>query len=233
VIRTADRRVASRIVRSRVRPGDRAHRADGVGSWRGGRDPASAPASSSAWSFFRLWLRDPRRIAAIAPSGASLAAAMTAAIAPTHAPVIELGPGTGVFTRALLARGVPEHRIALVELGDEFADALRQLFPRATLVRQDATRLGSLQLFGGELAGAVVSGLPLLAMTLRQVRRVLEEAFCRLRPGGAFFQFTYGFRCPVPPRLLARLGLKATRVSVALRNLPPAAVYRIERRAAA
>ena len=226
MIRTAGRRVASGIGRSRVRlKGIPAH-PGGLATWRSGREPATP----STWAFFRLWLKDPMRISAIAPSSASLAAAMTASIAPTSAPVIELGPGTGVFTRALLARGIPEHRIALVELGDEFADALHALFPLATLVRQDAARLGSQQFFGGELAGAVVSGLPLLAMTPRQVRRVLEEAFSRLRPGGAFIQFTYGFRCPVPLRLLVRLGLKATRVSVALRNLPPATVYRIERR---
>lgn len=221
VIRTAGRRVASRIVRSRVhnpgvsRPlGARVQRKDGM---------------PSSWEFFRLWLKDPMRVAAIAPSGPHLAQAMTAAIAPASAPVIELGPGTGVFTRALLARGVPENRIALVELADEFADALARLFPAATLVRSDASRLGSLQFFGGELAGAVVSGLPLLAMPPDRIRRVLEAAFARMRPGGAFFQFTYGFRCPVPMRLLTRLGLKATRVAVALRNIPPAAVYRIER----
>ena len=155
---------------------------------------------------------------------------MTASIAPSCAPVIELGPGTGVFTEALLERGVPEHRIALVELGEEFAEALRARYPRATLVRHDATRLRSVEIFRGELAGAVISGLPLLAMTRAQVHRILQEAFARLRPGGAFYQFTYGFRCPVPQRLLERLGLKATRVSVSLRNLPPATVYRIERR---
>jgi len=187
-------------------------------------------AASSAWSFFRMWLKHPRRVAAVAPSGQSLAVAMTASIAPATAPVIELGPGTGVFTRALVGRGVPEHRIALVELGDEFADALQREFPLATLARLDASRLGTVQFFDGELAGAVVSGLPLLAMPPHSVHRVLEDAFLRLRPDGAFFQFTYGFRCPVPRPLLDRLGLKATRVGVALRNLPPAAVYRIERR---
>ena len=187
-------------------------------------------AIAGGWEFFRAWMRDPRRVAAIAPSGASLAAAMTASIAPACAPVIELGPGTGVFTAALLERGVPEHRIALVELGDEFAASLRRRFPLATLVQHDASRLGAVELFGGELAGAVVSGLPLLSMAPARVRRVLQHAFARLRADGAFYQFTYGFRCPVPARLLDRLGLKATRVGVALRNLPPATIYRIERR---
>jgi phospholipid N-methyltransferase len=219
VNRTADRRVASRALRATPRlqrgPLHRGH--------------LHEPAGSS-WTFFLAWIRDPRRIAAIAPSSPWLAAAMTASIAPSCAPVIELGPGTGVFTDALLERGVPEHRLALVELGDEFLDALRARYPRATLVRQDASRLGALQFFGGELAGAVVSGLPLLSMPPARVRRVLQDAFLRLRPNGAFYQFTYGFRCPVPSRLLERLGLKATRVAIALRNLPPAAVYRIERR---
>jgi phosphatidylethanolamine/phosphatidyl-N-methylethanolamine N-methyltransferase len=223
MIRSAGRRVASRAVRATPRvlspalplSHRRVRRRDAI---------------ASGWAFFRAWLRDPKRIAAIAPSSAALATAMTASIAPSSAPVIELGPGTGVFTAALLERGVPEHRIALVEIGDEFVRALRHRFPGATLVQHDASRLGTVQFFEGELAGAVVSGLPLLAMTPARVRRVLEDAFSRLRPEGAFFQFTYGFRCPVPSRLLERMGLKATRIGIALRNLPPAAVYRIERR---
>jgi phospholipid N-methyltransferase len=219
VIRSVGRRAVSRSVRAFPRaPGE---------SLRG-LVPRERRRERIAggWAFFRAWLRDPKRIAAIAPSSTALASAMTAAIAP----VIELGPGTGVFTEALIDRGIPEHRIALVELGDEFVDALSRRFPRASVFRHDASRLGTLQFFDGELAGAVVSGLPLLAMTPARVRRVLQDAFSRLRPGGAFYQFTYGFRCPVPPRLLDRLGLKATRIAVALRNLPPAAVYRIERR---
>lgn len=226
--RTAARRVASRVVHARHRafgsmpvleallrpPRPRERRRDGT---------------PGGWSFFRAWMRDPRRVAAVMPSSPWLAAAMTASIAPHCAPVIELGPGTGVFTEALLVRGVPEHRIALIELGAEFADALRRRFPAATLVERDASRLGAVDLFDGELAGAVVSGLPLLSMPPARVRRVLEHAFVRLREGGAFYQFTYGFRCPVPRRLLDRLGLKATRIGTALRNLPPAAVYRIER----
>ncbi len=228
MIRTAGRRVGSRLVHAHRRalgepPLDALLRPSRPRERH--RD-----AVAGSWAFFRAWVRDPRRVAAVVPSSASLARAMTRSIAPGCAPVIELGPGTGVFTAALLGRGVPEHRIALVELGEEFGESLRRRFPLATLVHHDAARLGSLEFFGGELAGAVVSGLPLLAMTPSRVHRVLQGAFARLRPDGAFYQFTYGFRCPVPARLLARLGLKATRVGVALRNLPPATVYRIERR---
>ena len=54
-----------------------------------------------------------------------------------------------------------------------------------------------------------------------------------MRPGGAFYQFTYGPRCPVPRPILDRLGLKATRIGGTVRNIPPAGVYRISRSTAA
>ena len=94
----------------------------------------------------------------------------------------------------------------------------------------DATRLKDVELFGGKAAGAVVSGLPLLSMPPKKVIAILEGAFGHLRPDGAFYQFTYGPRCPVKRTLLDRLGLKATRIGRAVANVPPAAVYRIRRR---
>lgn len=180
--------------------------------------------------FLREWLRGPRRVASIAPSGRALAAAITAEIDAATGPVIELGPGTGAFTRALLARGVPEHRLALIEAGTSFARLLQLRHPAATVLTMDARKLGDVALFDGEPAGAVVSGLPILAMPPRQVIGILRGAFAHLRPGGAFYQFTYSPVCPVRRPILDRLGLKAARIGGALANVPPAAVYRITRR---
>jgi hypothetical protein len=53
-----------------------------------------------------------------------------------------------------------------------------------------------------------------------------------MRPDGAFYQFTYGPRCPVSPLILDRLGLQAEHIGRALANLPPAGIYRISRRQA-
>jgi phospholipid N-methyltransferase len=164
------------------------------------------------------------------PSSSVLADAITAEISPATAPVIELGPGTGVFTQALLARGIPEESLALVEYGSDFARVLQFRFPRARTLWMDAARLKDVELFGGARAGAVVSGLPLLSMSPKKVIAILEASFGHLRPEGAFYQFTYGYRCPVPRALLDRLGLKATRLGWTLANVPPAAVYRIRRR---
>ncbi|HEV2682674.1 MAG TPA: rRNA adenine N-6-methyltransferase family protein [Rhodanobacter sp.] len=183
-------------------------------------------------AFLRAWLRDPRGIGAVTPSGAALARLMTAHVSQLDGPVIELGPGTGALTRALLARGVPPHRLALIEADPHFADALAKRYPKTTILRMDAAQLGHTEsLFGEERACAVVSGLPLLSMPASQVAAIVQGVFERqLRNGGMFYQFTYGPRCPLPPALLERLNLQAQRVGSALLNLPPAAVYRISRR---
>lgn len=177
--------------------------------------------------FLRELLADPRRISALAPSSAGLARLITRDIAPSTAPVIELGPGTGVFTRAMLDRGLPEQRLALVEAGDVFADLLAERFPRAVLIRGDAGRLPEHAPFGRERAGAIVSGLPLLSLPRAVQRGVLEGVRRHVRPGGALYQFTYGWRCPAPSALLSELGLTARRIGFEAFNLPPASVYRI------
>jgi phospholipid N-methyltransferase len=182
-------------------------------------------------SFLRAWLADPRRVSAITPSGMALARLVTSEITPATGPVLELGAGTGVFTRALLARGVQERDLTLLEYGVDFARLLGERFPRARVLSMDAARLGRKPLYDGAPVGAVVSGLPLLSMSPKQIMAILTGAFGYLRPGGSFYQFTYMPRCPISPRLLKRLGLQATRIGGTLRNIPPAAVYRISRSA--
>ncbi|HDR9586022.1 methyltransferase domain-containing protein [Burkholderia stabilis] len=187
------------------------------------------------WLFFlRSWLRNPRRVGALAPSGAALASLITAHIPHHGGSVIELGAGTGVFTRALLARGVPGDSLVLVEADPAFADALRQQFPTLRVLQMDATQLGATDgFFGRERAQAIVSGLPLVAMPVEQAVAIVRGAFARhLAAAGAFYQFTYAPRCPISLRHLEAMGIRAVRVGIAWRNFPPAVVYRFERRPA-
>lgn len=187
--------------------------------------------NSDLMFFAKAFATAPRRVSAVAPSGAALAELITSEIDPRHGPVLELGPGTGVFTEALIARGIDEADLTLIEYGADFARLLADRFPAARILRADAARLAAQALFPHEKAGAVVSGLPLLSMPPRKIASILIGTFAHLRTGGALYQFTYGPRCPVPRPLLDRLGLKATFVGRALANIPPAAVYRITRRA--
>lgn len=180
--------------------------------------------------FLREWLRNPLSVAAIKPSGRSLAALITRDISSRSGMVLELGPGTGVFTQALLEQGVREENLTLVEYSSEFARHLKRRFPGARTLEFDAEKLAENRLYAGAPAGAVVCGLGLLNMSRDKVARIIRGGFSYLRPDGEFFLFTYGARCPVPQGVLAELGLDAQRVGRTYRNIPPAAVYRIRRR---
>lgn len=183
-------------------------------------------------SYLRAWLANPLKFGAVAPSGPALAALITTEIRPDDGPVLELGPGKGVFTRALLQRGVPESQLILIEQRADFVQLLRQHFPAAHVESMDAEQVeGLAPLLRESGVGAVISGLPLLNMPPKKVSAILAAAFGLLRPGGAFYQFTYMPRCPVSRATLGRVGLKAERIGRAVLNIPPAAVYRFTRAA--
>ncbi len=173
-------------------------------------------------------LRRPGRVAALAPSSRTLAGAMAAGLSPETGPVIELGGGTGKITEAILARGVAPGRLAVFETDRVFCELLRARFPGVHVLGLDAQRIAE-----GPFAeaGAVVSGLPMLSIPTRIQSRILAGAFAVLRPGGVFFQFTYGWRPPVDREVREALGLTWTVSPWIRRNLPPARVYRFTRAA--
>lgn len=175
----------------------------------------------------RAWISRPLQVAAVAPSSRWLADAITAEVPPDGGTVLELGPGTGAFTRALLRRGVPEDAVTLVERDPGFARLLRTRFPAATVLECDAAAATPPRDRPG--FSAAVSGLPLLSMSRTQVERILANTFAGLADGAPLFQFTYGPRCPVPRAVLLGLGLTASFRRFVPINLPPASVYRIAR----
>lgn len=191
----------------------------------------------SAFRFFRQWLRDPRSIAALAPSGRKLAAHMAAAVGRDARTVVELGGGTGVMTRALLERGISPDHLLVLERNAVLHAHLARRFPGVEVVRANASDLVQVVRESSGLAlgkvDAVASSLGLLAMSHDEQRRLLVAALEVLRPSGRFVQFTYAPRCPVPRALRAELGLEARRDSWSLLNLPPAFVYVLHRRPAA
>lgn len=180
--------------------------------------------------FLRALAQNPRTVGAIAPSSPSLADLITSEINAASGPVLELGPGTGVFTETLLTRGIRETDLTLIEYGSDFMRLLQMKYPRARVLWMDAAWIVSHDLFKERPLGAVVSGIPLLNLSAKKVVAILTGVFSNLRDGGAMYQFTYGMRCPISRSHLDRLGLKATCLGRVLMNVPPATVYKITRR---
>ena len=176
--------------------------------------------------FRRRLLKNPRQVSAIAPSSRTLARAMTLGLGPKSGRVVEFGPGTGRFTEAILARGVPPANLTLFELDEEFVVYLRQKFPGVMvhqLPAQEATRLVPADV------GTVISGLPLLSMPEEVREGIVGAAFEILASRGTYVQFTYGPRPPLPPEQIESLGLKVNKGFKVWANLPPATVYRFRR----
>lgn len=179
------------------------------------------------WTFFRQWLRNPGRMAAVAPSSAELAKAMLQELPDGARRVIELGGGTGAVTAALLAAAPAGDGLLVVELDEALHAHLHARFPGVRILRGDARELPRIaaDYLAAGAADAVVSGLGLLTMPRGTQRDVLAAAFACLRPGGRFIQFTYGPAPPVAEDVAEELGLQVRRGSFVLRNVPPATVY--------
>ena len=174
--------------------------------------------------FIRSWIEKPISTGAVMPSGKALARTMASYVDPQSVgPVIELGPGTGPVTEALVAHGIDPARLVLVEFNPTFCRLLRSRYPAATVVQGDAYRLRRLlETTVREPAAAVVSGLPLVTKPLRTRLRLIADAMGLLAPGAPFVQFTYAVVPPIPKALA---GIKAEGSELIWRNLPPARVW--------
>jgi phosphatidylethanolamine/phosphatidyl-N-methylethanolamine N-methyltransferase len=173
--------------------------------------------------FLRRLIAQPTHIGAIAPSGRRLAQAIAAEADPQKpGPVLELGPGTGAVTAALIARGFAPGRIVAIEYDADLAQRVAHRFPGVRVINGDAFDLArTLGDHAEARFAAVVSSLPLLNFPQAQRDRLMEQVFSRLAPGAPFIQFSYGMNPPVQPPF----GATVTRAALILRNLPPARVW--------
>ncbi|HKA78094.1 MAG TPA: rRNA adenine N-6-methyltransferase family protein [Pseudolabrys sp.] len=174
--------------------------------------------------FIRTWFEKPISTGAVMPSSRVLARAMARYVDPqSSGPVIELGPGTGPVTEALVRHGVDPARLILVEFDPDFCRLLRTRYPAATVVQGDAYRLRRvLETYVDVPAAAIVSGLPLVTKPLRTRLRLISDAMTLLAQGAPFVQFTYAMLPPIPKELS---GVRAEASELIWMNLPPARVW--------
>ncbi|HEY4940940.1 MAG TPA: rRNA adenine N-6-methyltransferase family protein [Rhizomicrobium sp.] len=183
---------------------------------------------SDTLRFIGRLITRPKTVGAVAPSSRALARAMAAQIDPSGGePVLELGPGTGVATGALIARGVAPERITAIEFDSHFAQLVAARFPRVTVIDGDAFDLGkTLANRPAELFVGAISGVPLLNHSMERRQVFLNGVLKRLKPGAPYVQFSYGLHCPVAPPA----DVTVAQAAFVLFNLPPARVWVYRRR---
>jgi phosphatidylethanolamine/phosphatidyl-N-methylethanolamine N-methyltransferase len=174
--------------------------------------------------FLRSWIEKPLHMGAVMPSGRVLARTMAQYVdINSSGPVVELGPGTGAITNALIERGIDQKRLVLVEYNPGFCALLRDRYPQATVVQGDAYTLrDSLWDVLSVPASAVVSGLPLVTKPMLTRLKLIRDAFVALAPGAPFVQFTYSVAPPIPKSLPGVSTEASERIWM---NLPPARVW--------
>lgn len=180
---------------------------------------------SGRWLFFRRALVHPLQLGTPIPSSPALGRLIASHIgARKNGLTVEIGGGTGVITRQLLAAGVPADRLLVLEIDPEMADYLRATLPEANVTTGDARDLPALlpPSWRGRV-DTIVSGIPMAVLSAAYQRQLIDAMFSALAEDGRYLQYTFTLGgSPVRAR---RLGLTARRLGTTFGNFPPASVW--------
>jgi phosphatidylethanolamine/phosphatidyl-N-methylethanolamine N-methyltransferase len=144
----------------------------------------------SRWLFFRRLL-DGKHVGSVTPSSRRAADRLARVIDPSRPQrVVELGPGTGAVTHAILRRMHSRSTLVCIERDTAFAAHLRSTVrdARVRILRADANRLGRLV---PDPVDVVVSSIPLAVVPAASAGRLIRAAADRLRTGGTFTCYQY------------------------------------------
>lgn len=175
--------------------------------------------------FLRAFLTNPAKVASPVPSGPRLAAAVAAEVPLDGAGlVLELGPGSGAVTQAILERGVAPADLIAIEYDRDFCTLLRRRFPHSAILEGDA--YGFRRLLPDARFRAIVSGVPVVGLPQSSHHALLRDAVAALLPGRPFIQFTYSMTPPlaVPQDMAGQIAVE--RAAIVWANLPPMHVWR-------
>lgn len=174
--------------------------------------------------FFQGWRSNMRAVGAIVPTSAVTARRMASVANPRSGlPVLELGPGTGVITKAILERGVTPEKLISVEYSSDFYQQLLVNFPGVHFVNGDAFDLdASLGALAGLTFDCVVSAVPLLNFPMHRRVSLIEDLLARIPVGRPVVQISYGPRSPVVP-MPDRY--HTAHFDFVMRNIPPAQLW--------
>ncbi len=176
-------------------------------------------------AFLQGFLRKPQQVGSVIPSSRFLERRLVVLSGARHAKLlVELGPGTGGTTRALLRALPPGAKLLAIELEPGFAAILREMNdPRLIVHEGSAEQLpDALQAHGLGAPDAVISGIPFSTMDGALGRRIAKTICDALDLGGRFV--AYQVRGKVHD--VARPYFGRAQVDVELRNIPPMRIFR-------
>jgi len=183
--------------------------------------------------FFKSFVKKPGEVGAIMPSSRYLAKTIVADIGIEKASAIaELGPGTGVFTRAIFHAKNPEAHFFAIERNFDIFEHFKEVFPDINVYNGCASDLGLMMTEEGvSMLDVVVSGLPWASFPSDVQLKIIDSVYNALGNDGVFTTFAYlqGFLLPAAHRFRTLLKNKFKTVEtskVVWRNAPPAFVYR-------
>ena len=174
--------------------------------------------------FFKGWIDKPKTVGSIIPTS-SITARKMASIVNTKSglPVLEVGPGTGVITKAILRLGVKPENLYAVEFSHDFVLHLRRNYPGVNVIEGDAFDLdATLGKKAGITFDSVVSGVPLLNFPVATRIKYVESLLDRIPEGRPIVQLTYGPKSPVPPGLG---NYSVEKFDFIIRNIPPTQLW--------
>lgn len=174
--------------------------------------------------FFKGWIDKPRAVGSIVPTSSVTARKMASVVDPSSGlPVLELGPGTGVITKAILQAGIKPENLWSIEYSQDFVRHLRRDFPGVNIIQGDAFDLdATLGDKRDTVFDSVISGVPLLNFPVPQRIAYVEDLLDRLPPGRPIVQITYGPVSPVPP---GKGNYTVEHFDFILRNIPPSRLW--------
>ncbi|MBX9454790.1 MAG: methyltransferase domain-containing protein [Rhizobium sp.] len=174
--------------------------------------------------FIKGVMSTPKTVGAIMPTSSRMAARMASIIdTASGLPVLELGPGTGVITKAILDKGVAPENVVSVEYSGEFVRHLRGKYPGVNFINGDAFSLAeTLENYRGKQFDCVISGIPLLNFPMHQRVKLIEDLLKLVPVGRPVVQFSYG---PVSPVVARPDSYVIKHFDFIVRNIPPAQIW--------
>ncbi|MGL4196179.1 MAG: phospholipid N-methyltransferase PmtA [Allorhizobium sp.] len=174
--------------------------------------------------FFKGMMQGPKTVGAIVPTSSVTAKRMASVIdVKSELPVLELGPGTGVITKQILARGVAPEKIVSVEYSEDFYRRLVEDYAGVNFIHGDAFDLKtSLGAFADQTFDCVISAVPMLSFPMEARIQLLEDLLSRIPEGRPVIQITYG---PVSPVIAKPDRYHIQHFDFVVRNIPPAQLW--------